>query len=292
MFENTKQFHRVPVGFGPAPSPRQDPNGNPFTTWQSDSYMQLTGVVYDVGRSELQAILPEGYEIDPEVEQPTVLFEVMNLRKLPWLAGRGYNTWGIYANDVICRRVSPVVKASYMLVLFESFTDPITTGREELGFCKLWAEIPDPKIDNGNLVHTASWFGTEFLRLEIPDLAFKPVQEAPGFTVRPYTMPSVQGTLHHRYVPAVGKPGQHDASYATYMPGMGANKPNIDKFATTNAPLSQTKLTVVSHPFEALPTLWNVVDGLAALKLGKVREVYHQIQRSASDCSSNKRIEF
>jgi hypothetical protein len=59
-----------------------------------------------------------------------------------------------------------------MLVLFESFTDPITTGREELGFSwvksspildrrdspwrsKLWAEMPDPKLENGNLVHTA-----------------------------------------------------------------------------------------------------------------------------------------
>jgi hypothetical protein len=47
---------------------------------------------------------------------------------------QGYNTWGIYANDIICRRSREPIRASYMLVLFESFTDPITTGREELGF--------------------------------------------------------------------------------------------------------------------------------------------------------------
>ncbi|WWC64315.1 uncharacterized protein I303_106925 [Kwoniella dejecticola CBS 10117] len=292
MFENTKQFHRVPVGFGPAPSPRQAPNGKPFPNWKEDSYMQLTGVVLNVERAELQAILPEGYEIDPDVAQPTIVFELMGLRALPWLAGRGYNTWGVYANDVICRRVTPTIKASYLLVLFESFTDPITTGREELGFCKLWAEIPDAKLVDGNLLHTASWFGTEFLRLEIPQLSFKPIDQAPGFGVRPYTMPSVQGLLHHRYVPAVGDPGKHDASYATHMPGLGTNKPNIEKFATTLAPLSETKLTITSHPFESLPTLWTVVDGLAALKLGDIREVYHQIERGASDCSRNKRIEF
>lgn len=108
----------------------------------------------NVNRESLQAVLPEGYSVDPDV-QPTVLFEVMNLRNLPWLAGRGYNTWGVYANDIVCSRVQPPVKASYMLVLFESFTDPITTGREELGFSKLWAELPDTKIADGNLVHTA-----------------------------------------------------------------------------------------------------------------------------------------
>lgn len=36
----------------------------------------------------MQRLLPEGYEVDPEA-QPTVLFDAMHLRKLPWLNGRG-----------------------------------------------------------------------------------------------------------------------------------------------------------------------------------------------------------
>lgn len=65
--------------------------------------------------------------------------------------------------------------------------------------------MPDPKIENGNLVHTAasvctirsrgleadsekSWFGAEFLRLEIPELSFKSAEEAPAFSPRRYTM--------------------------------------------------------------------------------------------------------
>jgi hypothetical protein len=94
----------------------------------------LAGMVLNVTRESMQKLLPEGYMVDPQQAQPTIVFEVMNLRKLPWLAGRGYNTWGVYANDIVCQRVDPPVKASYMIVLFESFTDPITTGREELGF--------------------------------------------------------------------------------------------------------------------------------------------------------------
>lgn len=114
------------------------------------------GIVFDVGRTELQALLPDGYECDPK-KDATVLFEAMNLRNLPWLNGRGmpevclrqltvvasnflvsvsgYNTFGVYANDILCHRARDgPVRGSYMLVLWESFTDPITTGREELGF--------------------------------------------------------------------------------------------------------------------------------------------------------------
>lgn len=32
------------------------------------------------------------------------MFEVMELRKLPWLAGRGYNTLGVYVANVKCTR--------------------------------------------------------------------------------------------------------------------------------------------------------------------------------------------
>lgn len=46
----------------------------------------------------------------------------------------GYNTLGIFANDIICRRSTELIKASYLMVLFENFCDPIVTGREELGF--------------------------------------------------------------------------------------------------------------------------------------------------------------
>lgn len=115
-FEPTGRIHRAPVGFGPAPSPRQDPNGQRFD-W-SKSEATTVGVTYRSTKEALDALLPKGYEIDAET--PTVLFEVMELRKLPWLAGRGYNTWGVYINDVVCRLTSKPYRGSYMAVLFES----------------------------------------------------------------------------------------------------------------------------------------------------------------------------
>ena len=42
---------------------------------------------------------------------------------------------------------SPKVTArsvSFLVVLWENLTDPILTGREELGFSKIYCEIPEP----------------------------------------------------------------------------------------------------------------------------------------------------
>lgn len=90
----------------------------------------------------------------------------------------------------------------------------------------------------------------------------------------------------------MGEPGKHDASYATYMAGRGDKLPVIKKFAVTTGPLENIKLTITQQPWEKLPSLWNVVDGLASLKLGEPREFFHQIDDGAGDCGGNKRIEF
>lgn len=76
------------------------------------------GVTYRSTKEALEALLPDGYSV--ESDSPTILFEVMELRKLPWLAGRGYNTLGVYINDVSCSLTSKPYKGSYMAVLFES----------------------------------------------------------------------------------------------------------------------------------------------------------------------------
>ncbi|KAM0755120.1 hypothetical protein T439DRAFT_353065 [Meredithblackwellia eburnea MCA 4105] len=292
MFEDTKRYHRQPVAFGPAATPRQDPSGQPFTTWETESEQHLSGLVFEAERSSLQALLPDGYELDPSKE-PTVLVEIMNLRKLPWLAGRGYNTFGIYANDVICKRSSPPITASYQIVLFESLFDPIMTGREELGAQKLWAEIPDAKVDNnGTLVHTLSWLGFEFGRLEIPDLCEKPVGDAPVLHPRAFTTPGKEGMLLHRYVPAVGMPGQHDANYAVHLPGGGDKKPKVLRHRGTGGPANNCKVTFTAGSFQELPTLWMVSQKLSELRLGDVKEVQVAELLGASDAGKVRRIEF
>lgn len=296
-FETTNRFHRAPVGFGPAATPRQTPTGDRFD-W-SKAKTTTVGVTYNVSVESVQNLLPDGYKVDVGNNPVTqVLFEVMELRNLPWLAGRGYNTWGIYFSNIRCDRVKPAKHGSYMAVLFESFSDPITTGREELGFSKVWAELPDGVVEGDSRVHTASWFGYEFMRLEIKDLKEHDPKTAPALDKRTFTHPTQDGILHHRYIPAVGQPGKHDASYATFCPPppgpapvsaywapFPSPKPCQPKDRTAN---QQVKFEIKPGFFEQLPTLYNIVDGLATLVLSDVVEVAVQSFDGASDLREYK----
>lgn len=148
------------------------------------------------------------------------------------------------------------VRGSYLLVLFENMSDPIVTGREELGFPKVWAEIPDPALETGTTSHTLvrirlylglccltlpwqSWYGHQFLRIDLPELkAMKEDQDSQDAGQSAYghrtsdcecggsclmsldaRTAGRNGILTHRHIPTVGRPGEHDASYAVYMPG-------------------------------------------------------------------------
>lgn len=257
----------------------------------------------------------------------------MELRNLPWLAGRGYNTFGIYLNDIVCHRVAPPVKASYLAVLFENFTDPISTGREELGFPKVFAEIPDAIItsdgEDEKRVHTLSWDGYEFLRLEL-SLASFPAEQSPALhpEQRHYTHPTKSGILHQRYIPAVGESGKADADYATFCPPP-PNPPTVLQFKTLRSDATAAvteavcpaiiesqaqaqaqadgayqfykgavKLQIKRGSFEQLPTLHNVVDALAEIRIKRCKEVALQQFQGASDLgefrtpSCRARIEF
>lgn len=279
----------------------------------------MVGIVVEVERECVEALLPPGYTVADSITHPTVLFEVMELRNLPWLAGRGYNTLGVYLNDIVCKRIEPAITASYMAVLFENLTDPITTGREELGFPKVYAEIPNAIVSQkGGVetrVHTLAWGGFEFLRLEMELTAYA-VQNCPALKpdARRYTHPTKDGILHQRYVPAVGEPGKSDADYATFCPPP-PGPPKVLEFKAP--PLSRggdevcpavvqvqpdqkaegthefcegaVKLSVNRGSFDQLPTLYNVVDALASLKVRACREVAMHTFQGASDLGTSFR---
>ena len=46
------------------------------------------------------------------------------------------------------------------MVLWENLTDPIITGREELGYPKIYGELPEPRHLNDTISCSASWLGT------------------------------------------------------------------------------------------------------------------------------------
>jgi Acetoacetate decarboxylase (ADC) len=200
---------------------------------------------------------------------------VMNLRNLPWLAGRGYNTTGVYLNNIV--HGSSGRRGSILSVLFESLTDPITTGREELGFPKVFATTTDPiKSDDGTWEYKVSWLGHEFMHLTFPDVK---QNEPPAMRPFAHSSPSIDGHFAYRYIPAVGRPGVADAEYAVFKPG--STKP--DKINAFYSPGRTADIKIAKSSFEQLPTLHYIVNRLAAIPLKEVREQCIIDQQEASD---------
>ena len=56
-------------------------------------------------------------------------------------------------------------------MLWENLADPIMTGREELGFAKIYAEMPPPVMIGGNYSAVATWQGFRFFEIEATDLS-------------------------------------------------------------------------------------------------------------------------
>ena len=54
--------------------------------------------------------------------------------------------------------------------------------------------------------------------------------------------------------------------------------------------MQDCRLEITRHPWHKLPTIGNIVDGLAGLQLGKVREFACQTVAGAGDVASVRRI--
>ena len=74
-------YHRQPLGYGPAASPRQDLfTQEPYQTWP-EARMHLARIVYSTERAAIEGILPPGFHVQQGAE-PTIMFEVLVLFRL------------------------------------------------------------------------------------------------------------------------------------------------------------------------------------------------------------------
>jgi hypothetical protein len=238
------KMYRMPMAFGNSPGPRSDLDGRRFdwtaarrlaVSWQS---------TFD--ENAAARLLPPRVGLRPGL----ALLEFQKLENLPWLAGRGYSLFSVKL-PVRFRTANGASRdLMYLLVMFENLADPIITGREELGFAKVFADlaltIDDGKVTRGR----ASWFGTEFFSFSVGPSSLPAVERAPA------------DLLHYRYVPAIGQWG----------------KPLVEQFTCSPAASGRTALSSSHHtiesrflaaPWSALPTLSHIVKGLSDLRLSQ-----------------------
>jgi len=235
-------IHRMPTHFGPQPGPRQRPGGGRWAA--GDAHSSTIWVSYATDAEALTSVLPRGFTLHGH---PVVTVEVTMLRALPWLAGRGYNLVQVH---VPVRYDGGEVVGRLELVTWENLADPIISGREELGWNKVYAEIADlaPDGDRTRLASRASWDGFVFLDVTVEELVdIEPEAAAP---------PALP-LLHWRYLPRSGAWGEPEVEQVTAAIPSGSR--------VTRARAGHGNAAFHPATFEQLPTLAHIVNGLARL---------------------------
>lgn len=269
------QRYRMPSHFGPSLGPRQGPDGRGYDCLDSPK-QKIVRAVFPAKSAELENLLPPGFELR---EPASVTFTFCCLTEVGWLAGRGYNTFGV-SIPATWRGARDLVHGELLLVLWENKADPIITGREELGFSKVYCELLEPETSGDHVLCRASWEGCEFATLSLSGL-----REVAPDALPPPAQPS-EGLLHYKYMPSTRSPTEADAAYPTLTP---AATPNLQ---ITHASIARTaSCTFRRSTWEELPTLVHIVNTLADLSLGECTEATLTRTQGAKDLSDQRALE-
>lgn len=254
--------YRMPAVFGPAAGPRQKADGIPWSAEETGTMRQEWATVrYLARREQLDAILPPGFALRGD---PEVLVQLGHFHDLYWLAGRGYGIVTLLIPTTYHGQAESI-DGDFMPLIWEGLADAIITGRDELGFPKLFADIPeiDVDLDRGTVAGSASWLDFTFFSMALTGLTEQP---APAGAPVP--------TLTYKYVPrtSVGGQGGADIAHVT----TGAPKPGSD-IAAPVPPISarswggEGTFTWNRASFEQLPTTHAIVNGVADLEVVELR---------------------
>lgn len=177
-----------------------------------DSDVTAISVTFLSNSEQLEELVPAGAGLEMK-EEPLVTVVAAYLKNLAWLAGHGYNVLGV-SLPVVFNGDKDHVKGDLLLVQWQNLTDPIIVGREELGYSKIYAEIPEPRIYQRETHCIASWLGFRFLDLKLKNMKQLSSEEATAATSQQTT----EGPIHYKYIPRTGEWGNTDVAYVTLSP--------------------------------------------------------------------------
>jgi hypothetical protein len=259
----------MPVFFGPSLGPRQGPEGRSFDNDPPISWEDIV-VTFDTHGTELERLLPSDFSLI----EPVVIARFSYATGIAWLAGRGYNTFGVMV-PVRFNGRTETVEGNLLLVLWENMPEPIMTGREELGYAKIYCELPEPRKRRSETIFEASWLGFTFAKLR-----FRGTGEPPAATTPPRPL------LHYKFIPKTGSWGEADAEYVTLTP-LPQTSITVDHQESGEA-----ELAFVEARWEDLPTQYTIVNSLAQLPQLRIREaILSRGTRANRDLSDQRVVE-
>ena len=266
-------MYRMPTHFGPSLGPRQGEGGRKYDNLESPKITAFS-VSFLSNREQLEELLPEGFEVGAE---PVVTVEIQYVTEIEWLAGHGYNTLGVSFPAVFTGKKDHVT-GNFLTVLWENLTDAIIRGREELGFSKIYCEIPEPRIYRGQTHCLASWMGFKFMDLKIDNLKQVPAEKVSSVVNKQNS----DGTLHYKYIPKTGEWGKADVAYAVLTPYDIPNRVVKEMWQ------GEGTVRFYEAAWDDLPTQCNIVNTFHNLEIKEYRGAAMVKTTGAKDISDQR----
>jgi len=252
-------------------------------------------ITFKALKSDLQRFLPvDNYTFQTPSSEPHAYASLVSKRlaNLDWLAGRGYDLYMLYVHGVQYTRPEDgqTFKGSFLPVLLENMADPIISGREELGWPKLFSDL-QVEHDGASYTMIPSWQGSCFGSFGLGGL--KEVLETSEQELKNWSPPVLagqnDGILLHRYVPQVGRPGIADADYHVWVNTVEDAK-EFPTTVTRKWVAEQSNFSFDGLSWQDLPTLHHIVARLAELRPIEIVEGVLVEERGASDYSISRKI--
>jgi hypothetical protein len=185
-------YRRMPLAFGPMPGPRQNHEGQVRNG--AIAKFVTASMKIKTSRTVLQNLFPPGSAGWSFSSPGTVAycsFSQTTLDRMEWLGGKGYNHFGLYIHGVQYRAENgSKTTGVYLPILFESLTDPIVSGREELGMPKLFSDIEVSQTEESYSIK-ASWRGAVWGTLDLQGLQPTDAKSVAGKMLHTKSWPQV-----------------------------------------------------------------------------------------------------
>ncbi|GAM86966.1 hypothetical protein ANO11243_049870 [Dothideomycetidae sp. 11243] len=281
-------YWRMPVAFGPMPGPRQNHLGVPRQATQST--FTTASIKFKTSRTVLQNLFPPGNKSFRFASPGTVAycsFSCTTLNKMEWLGGSGYSHIGLYIHGVkYVKANGEEISGTYMPILFESLTDPIVSGREELGMPKLYTSVDIYRGAESYRIRTG-WQGSMWGSFQLHGLK---KSNNPATATGKISGEDDDGILVHRYIPRVGRTekGKEESQYSVFVP-FAEDFPQPKTKTVWKA--DKATIDIDALGWDALPTLHHIVKRLQEVPVYEVVSAKVVEGEGVPDVGAARRIE-
>ncbi len=282
----TPAYWRQPIVFGPIPGPRQNHLAMARNGSQSTSI--TASIKFKTSRTVLQNLFPPGRKGLSFSNPATFAYASITtttLDGMEWLGGKGYSFWALWIHGVqYTKKDGSVLTGSFLPIMFENLTDPIVSGREELGMPKLFSDIDVQRTEKSYDINT-SWRNATWGTFKLSNLKEIDTSQATSGV----SGDADANQFTYRYMPSVGAEQKSHAAeeYFAAVHLAEEDPPRVTRCFET----SEAKVELDKCDWKRLPTLYHIIERLAEVPVYEIMGAKVTESVGVTDLRSCRRIE-